>query len=162
MTLESPSAPWEDISYDLIVKLPPSSGFDSILVVVDRFSKMAHFIPCRESMTAEELAELFLLNVWKLHGTPKRTISDRGTTFNSKFLRALYQRLQISPGFSTAYHPQTDGQLERINQWLEGYLRAYCNHRQDNWVNFLPLAEFCHNSHPNRTTEKSPFHIVYG
>ena len=91
MTLENPFAPWEDISYDLIIKLPISSGFDSILVVVDQFSKMAHFIPCRESVTAEELAEIFLLNIWKLHGTPKRTISDRGTTFNSKFLKALYQ-----------------------------------------------------------------------
>ena len=84
--LEVPEGPWTDITYDMIVKLPKSQGYDSILVVVDRFSKMAHFIPCKERMSAEELANLFIKEVWKLHGLPKRTISDRGTTFNSNFL----------------------------------------------------------------------------
>jgi transposase InsO family protein len=91
---------------------------------------MAHFIPCKEASTAEDVAQLFLQHVWQLHGTPKCTVSDRGHQFNAKFLGALYRALQIEPTFSTAYHPQTDGQSERLNQWLEAYLRAFINHRQ--------------------------------
>src|SRR6185295_1622716 len=110
--------PWSDIAYDFIVKLPKQGGLDSILVVVDRPSKMAHFIACKEATNAEELADLFIQHIWRLHGLPKHTVSDRGTTFNSKFLRALYKRLGIAPSFSTAYHPQTGGQSEQTNQWL--------------------------------------------
>jgi hypothetical protein len=117
--LSIPNGPWEEISYHFIIKLPKSKGNDSILVVVDRFSKMAHFIPCKEASTAEDVAQLFLQHVWRLHGTPKQTVSDRGPQFNAKFLWALYKALQIEPTFSTAYHPQTDGQSERLNQWLE-------------------------------------------
>jgi hypothetical protein len=108
-SLPIPNQPWEEIAYDFIVKLPESQGFDSILVVVDRFSRQAHFIPGFEATNAEELAEIFIKEVWKHHGLPKKTISDRGTTFNSNFLRALYQKLQIEPQFSMAYHPETDG-----------------------------------------------------
>ena len=86
MPLTPASTLFEAITYDMIVKLPNSSGHDSILVLVDCFSKMAHFVPCWEAMSASELADLFIANIWKLHGTPKVTISDRGTTFNSKFL----------------------------------------------------------------------------
>uniref|UniRef100_A0A183CPZ9 RNA-directed DNA polymerase n=1 Tax=Globodera pallida TaxID=36090 RepID=A0A183CPZ9_GLOPA len=160
--LPIPDGPWEEISYDFIVKLPKSKGFDSILVVVDRLSKMAHFIPCKEASTAEDVADLFLKHIWRLHGTPKRTVSDRGSTFNSKFLKALYKALQIDPAFSTAYHPQTDGQTERLNQWLEAYLRAFINHRQTDWVDLLPLAEFCHNNSKSDATGLSPFELVYG
>ncbi|KAB5588096.1 Transposon Tf2-7 polyprotein [Ceratobasidium theobromae] len=137
--LEIPGSPWEWITYDMIVKLAKSMGFDSVLVVVDHFSKMAHFLPCNESMTAEEVADIFIREVWKLHGTPKITTSDRGSTFTSRFLRALYQRLDIQPRFSSAYHPETDGQSER----------------------WLPLAEFAYNNHVNRSTKKAPFEIIY-
>ncbi|KAB5587886.1 Retrotransposable element Tf2 [Ceratobasidium theobromae] len=160
--MDVPMGPWEDITYDMIVKLPKSNGWDSILVVVDRFSKMAHFLPCNEKMTAEELAGLFVKNIWKLHGTPKVTISDRGTTFTSKFLREIYRILHIEPRFSTAYHLQTDGQSERVNQWLEGYLRSYCNYRQSDWAEWLPMAEFVYNNSVNRMTGKTPFEIVFG
>src|SRR5690349_12624805 len=102
--LQVATEPWKHLTYDFIVKLPKSSVYDSILVVVDRNSKMAHFIPCKESTNAEQLANLFISHVWKLHGLPASTISDRGTTFNSKFLKALYEKLQIDPRFSTAYH----------------------------------------------------------
>ncbi|KAB5587603.1 Retrotransposable element Tf2 [Ceratobasidium theobromae] len=138
------------------------SLFDSILVVVDRFSKMAHFIPCKEASTAEDVAELFLRHVWHLYGTPKRTVSNRGPSFNSKFLKSLYKLLQIAPSFSTAYHPQSDGQSEIKNQWLEGYLHAYVNHKQTDWSEWLPIAEFCHNNSRSEATGKSPFEIVYG
>ncbi|KAB5587831.1 Retrotransposable element Tf2 [Ceratobasidium theobromae] len=123
---------------------------------------MAHFIPCKEASTAEDVAELFLKHVWHLHGTPKQTVSDRGPSFNSKFLKALYKLLHITPGFSTAYHPQTDGQSKIKNQWLEGYLWAYVNHKQADWLEWLPIAEFCHNSSRSEATGKSPFEIIYG
>lgn len=155
--LNTPEGPWEEVEYDMIVKLPVSNRFDSILTFSDRLTKMSHFIPCNESMTAEEVAELFLTHVWKLHGTLKKTISDRGPTFNAHFLRAVYERLNIEPHFSSAYHPQTDGQSERTNQSLEQYLRMYVDHRQTDWSRWLPLAEFAFNNAVNRTTGQSPF-----
>src|SRR5205085_3845550 len=88
---------------------------DAILTVVDRFSKMAHYLPCKSTATAVDIANIFIANIWKLHGTPKATVSDRGSTFNSKFIRHLYKRLDVKPTFSTAYHPRTDGQSERAN-----------------------------------------------
>lgn len=126
--LPIPDAPWSDVSYDLIVELPESKGSTAILVVVCRLTKMAHFIPTVSSVDAPEVARLFLNHVWLKHGLPTCTVSDRGTQFNSQFLRQLYELLGITPSFSTAYHPQTDGQTERINQELEVYLRAYVNY----------------------------------
>ncbi|CCO34382.1 Retrotransposable element Tf2 155 kDa protein type 2 [Rhizoctonia solani AG-1 IB] len=160
--LSVPAGPWEDVSYDFIVKLPKCRGNDSILVVVDCFSKMVHLIPCKETATAEDIAQLFLEHMWKLHGTPKQAVSDRGPTYNSKFLGALYKALHIAPSYSPAYHPQSDGQTEIKNQWLEAYLRPFINHRQSDWVDWLPLAEFTHNNAKSQATGKSPFEIVYG
>ncbi|QRW01435.1 Transposon Tf2-1 polyprotein [Ceratobasidium sp. AG-Ba] len=160
--LPIPQKPWEDIAYDFIVKLPESQGMDSILVVIDRFSRQAHFIPCLESTNAEGVADLFIKEVWKLHGLPKTTVSDRGATFNSQFLKALYTKLGINPKFSTAFHPETDGITERTNQWLEGFLRSFCNYRQDDWVRWLPIAEFCHNNQVNSATGKTAFETIYG
>jgi transposase InsO family protein len=155
--LEVPEGEWTDIAYDFIVKLPPSRGFDSILTVVDRFTKRAHFIPCNESINAEGTADLFLQHVWKLHGTPLHTVSDRGTQFNNRFLHRLYERLGISPALSSAYHPQTDGQAERANQGVEQYLRLFSGFRQDDWVDLLPMAEFSWNNSVNTTTGMTPF-----
>ena len=106
--IEPPLRPWEEITYDLITGLPESEGFDAILTVVDRFSKMAHYIPTTSRATAVDIANLFITHIWKLHGLPKRTISDRGSVFNSKFMKQVYKRLDIKPSFSTAYRPQTD------------------------------------------------------
>ncbi|CEL56626.1 Retrotransposable element Tf2 155 kDa protein type 1 OS=Schizosaccharomyces pombe (strain 972 / ATCC 24843) GN=Tf2-1 PE=4 SV=1 [Rhizoctonia solani AG-1 IB] len=160
--LSVPAGPWEDVSYDFIVRFPKCRGNNNILVVVDCFSKIGHFIPCKETATAEDVAQLFLEHVWKLHGTPKQTVLDRGPTFNSKFLRALYKVLHIAPSYSTTYHLQYDVHTEIKNQWLEAYLRPFINHRQSNWVDWLPLAEFAHNNAKNKATGKSPFEIVYG
>ena len=161
-SLPIPKGPWEDIAYDFIVKLPISNGYDSILTVIDRFSRQAHFIPCLESTNAEELAVIFIKEIWKLHGIPKTTVSDRGPTFNSQFLRSLYTKLGIEPRFSTAFHPETDGISERTNQWIEGFLRTFCNYRQDDWSKWLPIAEFCHNNHRNAATGRSAFETIYG
>jgi transposase InsO family protein len=99
-----------------------SDGYDAVLTVVDRFSKMGHYIPTTSKATAVDVANLFVNFVWKLHGLPKKTISDRGPSFNAKFLRQVYKRLGIEPHFSTAYRPQVDGQLERANQFVEIFL----------------------------------------
>src|SRR5436190_17176129 len=159
--IELPKGPWKQINYDFIVKLPPSEGYDSILVIVDRFSRQAHFVPCNEAIDAEGVAEIFLREVWKHHGIPEVAISDRGPTFNSNFLRTLYQRLGEEPRFSTAYHLQTDGLAERTNQWLETYLRMFCNYSQDDWVKWLPIAEFCHNNQVNSATGQTAFQTIY-
>jgi hypothetical protein len=110
----------------------------------------------------EATAKLFRQHVWKHHGTPERTISDRGTIFNSKFLRALYELLGIHPSLSTAYHPQTDGQTERVNQNLEQYLRLYTTYLQDDWSELLDTAEFQYNNSEHTTTGITPFFANYG
>ncbi|QRV77995.1 integrase core domain protein [Ceratobasidium sp. AG-Ba] len=116
----------------------------------------------RRRIQNRKVANLFIKEVWKLHGLPKTTVSDRGPTFNSQFLKALYAKLGINPKFSTAFHPETDGITERTNQWLEGFLRSFCNYRQDDWVRWLPIAEFCHNNQVNSATGKTAFKTIYG
>lgn len=160
--LPVPNKPWSDITYDLITELPPSLGFTAILVVVCHFTKMAHFIPTTNEVTAEGVADLFHQRVWSQHGLPDRTVSDRGTQFNNRFLRRLYDLLGIQPSFSTAYHPQTDGQSERVNQELEQYLRAYVNYHQDDWSSLLTTAEFAYNNAVNKSTGLSPFYAYTG
>ena len=117
---------------DLITKLPVSKGYDLILVVCDRFSKMLHFVVMTENMMAEGLARLFRDNVWKLYGLPESVISDRGPQFAAGMTKELNKMLGIETKLSMAYHPETDGQTERTNQELEQYLRMYVNHRQNN------------------------------
>ena len=155
--LEIPTQPWKSITMDFIVKLPISHGYDSIWVVCDRLTRAAHFVPCKESMTASELAWLFLDRIFRLHGIPESIISDRGSLFVSKFWSELTTLLQIDHRSSTAYHPQTDGLTERTNQTLETYLRAYCSYQQDDWVDYLPVAEFAFNNAKNSSTKQSPF-----
>ncbi|KAF5372651.1 hypothetical protein D9615_009824 [Tricholomella constricta] len=160
--LDIPERPWKSISMDFIVKLPNSHSYDSILVVCDRLTRAAHFIPCTESMTASDLAWLFVDRIFRYHGLPDSIISDRGTLFVSNFWKELTSRLDIDARFSTAYHPRTDGLTERTNQTLEGYLRAYCSYQQDDWVDYLPLAEFVFNNSENSSTKHSPFYANYG
>lgn len=147
---------------DMIVKLPLADGFDSILVVVDQFSKMAHFIPCNESMSSDDLAQLYLRDIFRLHGLPLSITSDRGSVFASEFTRRLHVLLGISTRLSTAYHPQTNGQTERTNQTLETYLRAYASFDQSNWVALLPTAEFAYNNACHSSLHVSPFFANYG
>ncbi len=139
--------PFDTIALDFITKLPESQGSDSILTITDHdCTKAAVFIPCREEISAEETAALYLKHVFLRYGLPTKIISDRDPRFASKFTRELFKTLGITQNISTAYHPRTDGQSERSNQWLEQYLRSYVNERQDNWAHYLPLAEFTHNN----------------
>ncbi|WAQ88258.1 hypothetical protein PtA15_9A385 [Puccinia triticina] len=160
--LPIPAGPWTDISYDLITDLPESNGSNSILTVVDRLTKMAHFIPCKKSTTADDLADLMLRYVWKLHGTPKSIVSDRGSVFVSQITKELSQRLGIRLQPSTAYHPRTDGQSEIANKSVETYLRHFIGYHQDDWEPLLALAEFSHNNNRHASTGISPFKANYG
>jgi hypothetical protein len=123
---------------------------------------MAHFVPTTTKVTTSGTADLFIKHVWKLHGLPCTMVSDRGTTFNSQFLKSLYKQLGITPTFSTTYHPQTDGQSERANQEVEQFLRLFVNHRMDDWVEWLPLAEFAFNNRVNESIGTTLFYANYG
>jgi len=128
-----PEKPWTHILADFIMKLPLAQGYDLILVVADRLTKMVHFIPTTEKTLAEGLARLFRNNVWKLHGLPESIISDREPQFVARLMWELNAMLGIKSKLSTAFHPQTDGQTERVNQELEKYLRMFIDHRQEQW-----------------------------
>ena len=121
------------ISVDFITKLPLAQGYDLILVVVNRLTKMVHFVSTTEKTSAEGLAQLFRDNVWKLHGLPKSIISDRGPQFTAGIMKELNEILGIKSKLSTAFYSQTNGQTERVNQELEQYLRMFINHRQEQW-----------------------------
>ena len=155
--------PLQTIAMDFIVKLPESAGFDSILTITDHnCTKMLIAVPCRETITAEGVAELFLRQIFPRFGLPSKIISDRDPRFISKFMKELCRLMGITQNVSTAYHPRTDGQSERTNQWLEQYLRFWVDHQQTNWHHYLPLAEFAHNSWKNESTGQSPFEILMG
>ena len=117
---------------DFIVNLPPSNTFDCICVIVDRFSKMAYFVPYKMTITSEDTAKLFIDNIYRYHGLPDDIISDRGFQFVSKFWQSLFKILQVEIKLSSAFHPQIDGQTEWINQVLKQYLHCIINYQQDN------------------------------
>jgi len=154
--------PWMHISADFITKLPLAQGYDSILVVVDRLTKMVHFIPTTEKTSAKGLARLFRDNVWKLHGLPESIISDRGPQFAAGLMKELNGMLGIKSKLSMAFHPQTDGQTKRVNQELEQYLRMFIDHRQEQWPEWLGTAEFAYNNKAYSSTKTSPFKANYG
>ncbi|MBW0469559.1 hypothetical protein O181_009274 [Austropuccinia psidii MF-1] len=160
--LPIPNGPWICLSMDFITQLPLSNSFDTILVIVDRFSKMVVFIPTMSSITLLYLAHLFIKNIFSKHGLPSRIVGDRGPLFVSSFWTNLCQKLKISRDLSTAYHPETDGQTERVNQIVEQSLWMYVSYHQDDWNTWLSLAEFSYNNSNHYSTEQSPFFTVYG
>jgi len=156
-----PEKPWSHISADFITKLPLAQGYDAILVVCNHFSKIVHFIATTEKTSAEGLAKLFRDHIWKLHGLPESIISDRGVQFAVGMMKELNNLLGIQTKLSTAYHPQTDGQTERINQKLEQYLRVFIDHRQEQWPDWLGTAEFAYNNKIHTSTKTLPFKANY-
>jgi transposase InsO family protein len=157
-----PNHKWQVISVDLIMELPTSHGHNALLVVVDRLSKRTHVIPTTSDINSVGIARLFRDHVWKLHGLPEEVISDRGTQFVSQFMRELNTLLGIKVAASTAYHPQTDGQTERVNQEIEQYLRLFINQRQDDWFDWISLAEFAYNNRVHSSTQTTPFMLDNG
>jgi hypothetical protein len=143
--------PFKTVAMDFIVKLPLSNGFNSILTITDHdCTKAALFIPCNKTITAEGVAELYLQHVFKQFGLPQKVISDCDPRLAGKFARALCTALGITQNMSTAFHPQTDGQLEHTNQGLEQYLQFYVDDKQSNWAQLLSIAEVAHNSWEKR------------
>jgi hypothetical protein len=154
--------PWESVSMDFMVSLPPSRGFDAIMVVVDRFSKMAHFIPTKDEATAQKTRRLFFSHIFKHHGLPKDIVSDRDPKFTSKFWQALWKQMGSELKMSTLFRPQTDGQTERVNLVIQQFLRNYVATDQQDWVDHLELVEFCYNNSEHSATGSTPFQMVTG
>jgi hypothetical protein len=158
-----PEWKWDVIGMDFIVGLPRSRhGNDAIWVITDLLTKVAHFIPVKTTYSTQRLARLYLSRIVCLHGVPKAIVSDRGTQFVSRFWDHLQQALGTQLVFSTAYHPQTGGQTERVNQILEDMLRACVLTYGASWEDNLPYAEFSYNNSYQASLKMSPFEALYG
>jgi hypothetical protein len=148
---------------DLITDLPPADGFDSILVVVDQgLSKGVILLPCNKTLISEGTAQLLLENLYKRFGLPDKIISDRGPQFASKAFLELLKLLNIKSALSTAYHPQTDGTTERVNQEIEAYLSIYCASHPEEWPKALHTLEFTHNNRRHADRRHTPFELMFG
>jgi transposase InsO family protein len=144
--LPTPTGSWDIITMDFIEGLPLSGNVNCILVVVDKFTKFCHFIPLKHPYTTTSVAKIFMDQVYKLHGLPTSIVSDRDPIFTSNFWRELFSLAQVTLRMSTTYHPQSDGQTERVNQCLETFLKCFVNAYPKNWLQFLPLAQFWYNT----------------
>ncbi|ESK80737.1 retrotransposon nucleocapsid protein [Moniliophthora roreri MCA 2997] len=160
---EKDALPFSKITMDLITDLPDSNRHDMILVVVDHSStKGVIFTPCNKTIDTEQTAMLLLNNVYKRFGLPNKIISDRDPHFAAKVFQELEKQLGVKHMMSTAFHPQTDGESERVNQELEVFLRLFCSRQQDKWAELLPFTEFAHNNRTHSTMKKSPFYLMMG
>ncbi|SPC65160.1 related to pol protein [Ustilago sp. UG-2017b] len=160
--LATPDRPWGSISLDFIEGLPPSRKYDSILVIVDRLTKYAILVPTYKTVTAKQTAVLLYGHMVRLFGYPDHMVSDRGRQFISGAWKAFAEQMGVKHSLSTAYHPQTDGQTERVNQVVEQYLRMYCNYEQNDWADLLDTAAFVYNNTAHNSIGVSPFFACYG
>jgi len=157
-----PNRPWEIISTDLITQLPESNSYNAICVIVNRLTKRAHFIPINNQFSSKDMAQLLYDKVYPLHGLPLQIILDRGVQYLAKLFQEWYKILGIESTMSTAYHSQTDGQTEYVNQALEQYLRCYVDYNLSNWLDLLPSAEFAYNNQAHKGIKESLFYLEYG
>jgi len=156
------NGPWEIISMDLITQLPKSNGYNAICVIVDRLTKRAYFISINNWFLSKDMVQLLYDKVYPLHGLPLQIILDRGVQYLAKLFQEWCQILGIESTMLTAYHPQTDGQTEHVNQTLEQYLRCYIDYNLSNWSDLLPSAEFIYNNQAHKGIKESPFYLEYG
>ena len=164
MPLEIPNRKWDHVVLDFVVGMPVQGEFDAICTVVDKATKMCHFIPCSEKISAKQVAKLYWQFVGKLHGVPSVLISDRDVRFTSKFWKELWRLLGTNLRMGSGFHPESSGQVEIFNQLLEQTLRCTIHQlgKTRNWVEVLPTIEFAVNNTPNRTTGYSAFYLNYG
>ena len=160
--LEIPQGLWQEISIDIIGPLPTSNGMDAIVIIADWFTKMICLKVTMTNVLSEGITKIYRDDIWKLHGIPRKILSDRGLQFTSKFMKEFTRALETKIQLSTAYHPQTDGQIERINQKIGTFLRHYVNYQQDNWTNWLATAEFQYNNKRHAVMGKTPFKLNFG
>jgi hypothetical protein len=152
----------EEIGMDFIVGLPRTqAGYDSIWVIVDRLTKVAHFIPVKTTYSGAKLAEFYMSRIVCLHGVPMKIVSDRGSHFTSKFWEKLHESMDTKLNFSSAYHPQTDGQTEKTNQILEDMLRACVLKYGKSWDKSLPYTEFSYNNSYQASIKMAPYEALY-
>lgn len=162
MSLPVPTQPWTDISMDFVLGLPRTQRGNLIFVVLDRFSKMFHFIPCKKTTNAVQVAQLFFREIYCLHGLPLSIVSDRDSLFLSHFWCSLWKLLRTSLDMSSAYHPQSDGQTEVVNRSLGDLLWCLVGNNIKSWDKVLCQAEFAHNYVVNCSTLFRPFRVVFG
>ncbi|KAI2646678.1 Transposon Tf2-8 polyprotein [Labeo rohita] len=160
--LPIPKRPWSHISIDFVTGLPESLGKNTILTIVDRFSKAVHLVALTGLPSAKTTAELILEHVVRLHGFPKDIVSDRGPQFTAKFWQAFCRLIGTTSSLSSGFHPQTNGQTERANQQLERFLRCFAGEHQRSWARYLVWAELSNNIHTSSATNLSPFEVCYG
>jgi hypothetical protein len=161
--LPIPGDTWESVSMDLIVSLPRTAAdYTAIVVFDDRLSKMVHLAPSTDDVTAEQLADLFVAQVVAHHGVPRSIVTDRDIRFTSKFWKAFVAQMRVQHGMSTAFHPQSDGNTERVNRVLEDMLRHYIDPSQTTWDSLLPLVQFSINNSCQESINSVPFELVYG
>jgi hypothetical protein len=161
--LPVPEKPWHTVTFDFIVKLPKTSrGNDSLCVSVDKLPKLVHFVACKEEVSAKEFAELYVDHVFCLHGLSREFITDRDPRFTSAFWQEVTVLLGTRTVLSSSFHPQTDGQTERVNQTWETYLRHFVSVGLNDWDTLLSRAEFAHNAAINETIRTAPLKLTYG
>uniref|UniRef100_A0A8C6M2A9 Gypsy retrotransposon integrase-like protein 1 n=1 Tax=Nothobranchius furzeri TaxID=105023 RepID=A0A8C6M2A9_NOTFU len=160
--LPVPSRPWSHISLDFVCVLPASRGFNTILTIVDRFSKACHLVPLKSLPSSAITAQLLIKHVFRLHGIPEEILSDRGPQFISRVWKEFANALGARVAFTSGFHPQTNGQCERMNQELGAMLRCVCATNPTSWSDHLAWMEYAHNSHVSTATGQSPFEASLG
>lgn len=159
---ETPTRLWQWITIDFVTKLPVSDRYNMIIVVIDRLTKYSYIIPTTETIDANKIVFLLFRHIFANHSTPEKMISDRDKLFTSKIWQSFADIIRIEHRLSTTYHPQTNGQTERVNQTLEQYLQYYINYQQDNWAGLLSLTQFVYNNTIHTTTKETLFFANYG
>jgi hypothetical protein len=156
-----PEGLWQVVGQDLITGLPSVKGFNAIATFVDHYGKQVHVVPTTDTINSDGIAEIHHRNIFHLYGILQKFILDQGPQFASRVMRALLKQLGVEAGITTAYHPQANGQTERMNREVATHLRMFCNRRKTDWVDQLPTAEFALNNCVNNATGFSPFYLTY-